>query len=74
MISFIDYVEASCEESDYHEARSSQGKDEKETKTNKRIYLIAFTPLLWCLPVPLPLRSSGISLGANFDERPAYLK
>jgi len=45
MISFIEYVEASCEESDYHEAISSQGKDEKEGKTNKTKFLVALTPL-----------------------------
>jgi len=73
IICLIEYVETSCEQINYHEARSSEGKDEKHGKANQRDFLIACTPLLWCIPVPLQLPSSGISLGANFDERPAYL-
>jgi len=46
MISPIEYVEETSEESDNHKARSSQGKDEKERKTNERKFLIAFKPLL----------------------------
>jgi len=46
MISPIEYVEDTREESDSHKARSSQEKDEKEGQTNKRKFLIAFTPLL----------------------------
>jgi len=74
MISPIEYVEETCEESEYHEARSGQGKDEKEGKTNERKFLLAFTALLWCISVSLQVRSSGMSLGANFDKPPAYLK